>query len=72
MWGIVEQVIDNKIYVIFEDRTRKYYINENNLDIKENYQVYINNGKIEQVKSYNEELYNEILLKLKSIEKNNN
>lgn len=72
MWGIVEQVIDNKIYVIFEDRTRKYYINENNLDIKENYQVYINNGKIEQVKSYNEELYNEILSKLKSIEKNNN
>ena len=72
MWGIVEQVIDNKIYVIFEDRTRKYYINENNLDIKENYQVYINNGKIEQVKSYNEELYNEILSKLMYIEKNNN
>ena len=72
MWGIVEQVIDNKIYVIFEDRTRKCYINENNLDIKENNQVYINNGKIEQVKSYNEELYNEILSKLKSIEKNNN
>ena len=27
MWGIVEKVIEDKIYVIFEDRSRKSYIN---------------------------------------------
>ena len=29
MWGIVEKVIDDKIYVIFEDRSCKTYINQN-------------------------------------------
>lgn len=60
MWGIVEQVIDNKIYVIFEDRTRKSYINHKNLIIKENNQVLIDDGNIVEVKGYNEKLYQEI------------
>jgi len=61
MWGIVEKVIGDKIYVIFSDRTRKAYINTNNLVIKENNQVLIQNSIIVEVKGYNEELYQEIL-----------
>lgn len=57
MFGIVEEVIGNKIYVIFSDLTRKVYINELNLDIKENNEVEIVNGQIVSVKPYNKQLY---------------
>lgn len=64
MWGIVEQVIDNKIYVIFEDRTRKMYINTLGLKIVENNQVKIIDNNIVEVKEYNQELY----IKIKQLE----
>lgn len=72
MWGIVEKVIEDKIYVIFEDRTYKSYINKCNLDIKENNQVLIINGEIIEVKGYNENLYQEIKKLEEDIKKNNN
>ena len=71
MWGIVEKVIDNKIYVMFEDRSIKQYINDKHLDIKESSQVLIINGMIVEVKEYNEELYKEIKLLQETIKKNN-
>jgi hypothetical protein len=71
MWGIVEKVIDNKIYVMFEDRSIKQYINDKHLDIKESNQVLIINGMIVEVKEYNEELYKEINLLQETIKKNN-
>lgn len=71
MWGIVEKVIDNKIYVMFEDRSIKQYINDKHLDIKESNQVLIINGMIVEVKEYNEELYKEIKLLQETIKKNN-
>lgn len=71
MWGIVEKVIDNKIYVMFEDRSVKQYINDKHLDIKESNQVLIINGMIVEVKEYNEELYKEIKLLQETIKKNN-
>lgn len=57
--GIVEMVMDNKIYVIFEDESRKVYINPG-LNIKENDQVEIVNNQIVKVKEYNKKLYEEI------------
>ena len=71
MWGIVEKVIDNKIYVMFKDRSIKQYINDKHLDIKESNQVLIINGMIVEVKEYNEELYKEIKLLQETIKKNN-
>ena len=71
MWGIVEKVIDNKIYVMFEDRSIKQYINDKHLDIKESNQVLIINGMIVEVKEYNEELYKEINFLQETIKKNN-
>lgn len=71
MWGIVEKVIDNKIYVMFEDRSIKQYLNDKHLDIKESNQVLIINGMIVEVKEYNEELYKEIKLLQETIKKNN-
>jgi hypothetical protein len=71
MWGIVEKVIDNKIYVMFEDRSIKQYINDKHLDIKESNQVLIINGMIVEVKEYNDELYKEIKLLQETIKKNN-
>ena len=71
MWGIVERVIDNKIYVMFKDRSIKQYINDKHLDIKESNQVLIINGMIVEVKEYNEELYKEINLLQETIKKNN-
>ena len=71
MWGIVEQVIGNKIYVIFEDRTCKSYINTKKFNIKENNQVLIIDNEIIDVKGYNEQLYQEIKDLEKSIKKNN-
>jgi hypothetical protein len=72
MWGIVEQVIDNKIYVVFEDRSRKSYINNKNLNIKENNQVLIINNEIVEIKGYNKHLYQKIKELEESIKKNNN
>lgn len=72
MWGIVEQVIDNKIYVVFEDRSRKSYINNKNLNIKENNQVLIINNEIVEIKEYNKQLYQKIKELEESIKKNNN
>lgn len=72
MWGIVEQVIDNKIYVVFEDRSRKSYINNKNLNIKENNQVLIINNEIVEIKGYNRQLYQKIKELEESIKKNNN
>lgn len=72
MWGIVEKVIDNKIYVIFEDRTCKSYININKLVIKENNQVLVINNEIIKVKGYNEELYQEIKELEENIKQKNN
>lgn len=72
MWGIVEQVIDDKIYVVFEDRSRKSYINNKNLNIKENNQVLIINNEIVEIKEYNKQLYQKIKELEESIKKNNN
>lgn len=71
MWGIVEKVLENKIYVMFSDRTIKQYINDKGLVIKENNQVLIIDGKIVEVKEYNKELYNEIKRLQETIKKNN-
>ena len=49
MWGIVEKVIEDKIYVIFEDRSRKSYVNHKKLVIKENNQVLIVDNNIIEV-----------------------
>lgn len=57
--GIVEMIYENKVYVIFEDESRKAYINPG-FKIKENDQVEIENEEIVNVKSYNEELFQEI------------
>ncbi len=70
MWGIVEQVIDNKVYVIFEDRTRKVFINTLDIKIVENNQVRIENNTIVEVKEYNQELY-ETIKQLQDKLKNN-
>ena len=61
MWGIVEKVIEDKIFVIFEDRSRKSYINHKKLVIKENNQVLIVDNNIIEVKGYNEDLYKKIV-----------
>ncbi len=60
MIGIVEKVIDNKIYVVFEDLTYRMYINETNVKIVENNQVEIIDGKIVKVFEYNNEIYHKI------------
>ncbi len=65
MFAIVEQVIDDKIYVVFKDMTRKIYQKPVNLDIYENNEVEIIDGNIVSVKKYNEELYQ----KIKELEK---
>lgn len=70
MWGIVEQVIDNKVYVIFEDRSRKVFINTLDIKIVENNQVRIENNTIVEVKEYNQELY-ETIKQLQDKLKNN-
>lgn len=72
MWGIVEKVIEDKIFVIFEDRSCKTYINVDKLDIKENNQVLVINNKIIEVKGFNEQLYQEIKSLEQAIKKNNN
>jgi predicted flavoprotein YhiN len=57
MWGIVEQVIDDKIYVVFKDRSRKVFINTLDIKIVENNQVRVENNSIVEVQEYNKELY---------------
>ena len=57
--AIVEKVIDNYIYVVFEDRTYKKYIN-NGFDIKENNLVFIENDTIVKVEKVDNKLYEEI------------
>ena len=60
MWGIVEQVIDDKIYVVFKDRSRKVFINTLDIKIVENNQVSVENNSIVEVQEYNKELYGKI------------
>ena len=60
MWGIVEQVIDDKIYVVFKDRSRKVFINTLDIKIVENNQVRVENNSIVEVQEYNKELYEKI------------
>lgn len=71
MWGIVEKVIDNKIYVIFNDRNRDIYINDTGLTIYENNEVEIIDKKIVNIKKYNKELYDQIKKMECKIKKNN-
>lgn len=62
--GIVEEVDDLYIYVVFADETRCRYLKEGN--IKENDQITIDpNGKIIEIKKYDQELY----VKIKELEK---
>ena len=60
MWGVVEQVIGEYIYVIFEDESRKKCINIHNFKIVENNQVLVKDNIIMEVKGYDEKLYLEI------------
>ena len=70
MWGIVEQVIDDKIYVVFKDRSRKVFINTLDIKIVENNQVRVENNSIVEVQEYNKELY-ETIKQLQDKLKNN-
>lgn len=60
MWGVVEQVIGEYIYVIFDDESRMKCINIHNFKIVENNQVLVKDNVIIEVKGYNEKLYQEI------------
>lgn len=71
MWGIVEKVIDDKVYVIFSDRKRAVYVNNTNFDIFENNEVEIIDNCIVNIKQYNKELYKKIK-ELENKIKNNN
>lgn len=71
MWGIVEKIIDDNIYVIFENRKCKVYKNINKLNIVENDQVEIINEQIINVKAYDEKLYQKIKLLEDKIKNNN-
>lgn len=71
MWGIVEKVIDDKVYVIFSDRKRAVYVNNTNFDIFENNEVEIIDNCIVNIRQYNKELYKKIK-ELESKIKNNN
>lgn len=62
--GIVEEVDDLYIYVVFDDETRCKYLKEGN--IKENDQVIVDqNNKIIEITKYDQELY----VKIKEMEK---
>lgn len=71
MWAVVEQVIDNKLYIQYDDGTRKVFINDQNIVIKENNYINIENNKIIEVKAYNEQLYKKIKELENKIFKNN-
>lgn len=60
MWGTVEQVIDNKLYIVLDNNERIIIENISNLDIKENNYIKLENNKIIEVKEYNEKLFNRI------------
>lgn len=62
--GIVEEVDDLYIYVVFDDEIRCKYLKEGN--IKENDQVIVDqNNKIIEITKYDQELY----VKIKEMEK---
>ena len=62
--GIVEEVDDLYIYVVFDDETRRRYLKEGT--IKENDQVIVDqNNKIIEITKYDQELY----VKIKEMEK---
>ncbi len=62
--GIVEEVDDLYIYVVFDDETRCRYLKEGT--IKENDQVIVDqNNKIIEITKYDQELY----VKIKEMEK---
>ena len=62
--GIVEEVDDLYIYVVFDDETRCRYLKEGN--IKENDQVIVDqNNTIIEITKYDQELY----VKIKEMEK---
>ena len=65
MWAVVEAISNNKLYLVFDDQTRKIYINTQDIIIKENNYINIVNEKIVEVKEYKEDLYN----KIKELEK---
>ena len=50
MWGTVEQVIDNKLYIVLDNNERIIIENISNLDIKENNYIKLENNKIIEVK----------------------
>ena len=60
MWAVVERISDNKLYLIFDDQTRRVFINKQDIIIKENNYINIVDEKIVEVKEYNENLYNQI------------
>lgn len=60
MWGIVEKIIDDKVYVIFSDRSTGVYKNDLGIKICENNEVEIIDGKIVSIKEFNEDLYKKI------------
>lgn len=64
MWGIVEKIIDDKVYVIFSDRSTGVYKNNLGIKISENNEVEIIDDEIINIKNYNKDLY----IKIKKIE----
>ena len=70
MWGTVEQVIDNKLYIVLDNNQKIIINNISNLHIKENNYIRIEDNEIVEVKEYNEELYNKIKQLEKKVLKN--
>ena len=60
MWAIIEQIINNKLYLIKDDQTRMVMEKPENVNFKENNYIKIVDGKIVEIKEYNEELYKQI------------
>ena len=60
MWATIEQIINNKLYLIKDDQTRMVMEKPENVDLKENNYIKIVDGKIVEIKEYNEELYKQI------------
>ena len=60
MWAVVEQVYGKKLFLVCDDQKRMIFVNDSDFDIKENNYINIVNGKIVEVKPYNEELYKKI------------
>ena len=60
MWATIEQIINNKMYLIKDDQTRMVMEMPENVNLKENNYIKIVDGKIVEIKEYNEELYKQI------------